>query len=262
MARDEALLRLAGLWPGTRLTVIGAAGLELQGSPIGANRSTMDVDLAVDRDQEAIDAVMAVAAGWKPDPRQPQRWLDPEGWPIDLIPASSELVSRGFITWPVGEKTLSLIGFRHLGRSEGTLFLPQFGLYVALPHVVVLLKIVAWTDRPHERGKDLADIAAIVNRYLPDEEDRLYLGEASRLDIYGEDAQAWLLGFDIGRCVDDAERGVVDSFLSRLANPNDSLATAVALRAPSSWHRDEDEVRRRFRVFDAGLHQGRTGSTP
>ena len=94
-------------------------------------------------------------------------------------------------------------------------FAPDVRFRVAPPPVIALLKIVAYTEDPNRRRKDLDDLKSLLCRYEA-ESDRIFGDDvfAAELDDI-EYANAFLLGLDVGAIVtgDDAE--IVSGFLGK-----------------------------------------------
>lgn len=250
------LEELAGTLGHPRVLLIGAAALELQGH---LDVQTSDRDLAVVLDEEDLLARMSAGDDWTRDARQPQRWLHRSGTLVDLIPSPPAAVRAGEHVWPDGAR-MSLIGFRHL-LERGQRIPPLRDVEVASLPSIALLKMVAYLDRPAERVKDLRHLALLLDRYLPDDDERLWRGEAADRGYYNEDACAFLLGHDLHSHVDEAEAAVVRRFLDLVLDPNREYHRGrMATVATGSMQRDIVRVEQRLSRFEEGFKGSNTAS--
>ncbi len=257
--RRELLAQLRAAFPDLKLTIIGANAIVL--NDLDLKRTTHDLDVIVPLEVDTLLDTMAAQPGWQKPPRSgPQRRIVPDGTPtgtpVDLLPAAPKHLRAGEVEWPGTGIAMNLTGFQHaVGEDARGVIDAGLGpdIRVASPPLIVLLKIGAWTDQPYDRDKDLGDIAAVMEGYIDDADDRAYEGAAADIGLFGEDASAWWLGFDLGGFIHEAERHLVSRFLSAVDDPNGQLAQTIAALAPPAWRRDEDEARRRFRLFKRGL---------
>lgn len=119
---------------------------------------------------------------------------------------------------------------------------------------LVVLKIAAYLDRPWERESDLADLAHILESFLPPDADARWGSEVIDLDLDYEDVGPYLLGAQLAEVVDGSESAVIRRFLSSIEDGADGLATLgrMARRAPAGW-RDPGILRARARAFSRGF---------
>jgi len=197
------------------VAIIGAAALLYF---IDLRRFTRDVDLvvALDREDFATFPARLRTHGWSQEFGTEHRWRGPKATLVDLIPAGPKLRASKQLVWPESQFTMSLAGLDHaFARSVLFLFAPDVRFRVAPPPVIALLKIVAYTEDPNRRRKDLDDLASLLCRYEA-ESDRIFGDDvlAAELDDI-EYANAFLLGLDVGAIVtgDDAE--IVSGFLGK-----------------------------------------------
>ena len=253
-----ALQDLADIF-GDHVVLVGALALEAH-SKLG-DRATLDVDVAITHEIDYLRSRLLDAERWLPDERQAQRWRyvgdgnRPAETLVDILPASPAGVEAGYVELTDGWR-LGLVGFRHLLEHRG----PIEGLPVAVgaPLSLVLLKMVAFADRPADRVRDLGDIAELLDVYVPPDDDRLWFGEAADRDLFNEDGSAFLLGLDLGRGVSSTEAGAVEHFLALLLDPNDAHhLSRMAAEARGSVSGDAGRARRRLECFSTGFEAGR-----
>ena len=124
--------------------------------------------------------------------------------PVDLIPFRGVTAADDTIEWPPSRDTvMNVAGFEEALASsipikiEGNLI-----ARVASIPGLMLLKLVAWSDRGRETDKDAADIYRLLTAYADaGNTDRLYDQEIDLLEAVGFDMQvagAELLGRDVG----------------------------------------------------------------
>ena len=196
------------------VVLIGAMSLIVALDDIG--RFTRDVDLtvALDLDEFALLTDRLTAAGWTRVPRLEHRWIAPRNTIVDLLPAGPKLRSAGSIEWPLSQFAMSLAGFEHVFTNAVDLPLTNGAhIRVAPPIVTVLLKVIAYTEDPHRRAKDLGDIRRVLGRYEADS-DRLFSDAVfdAELPDFSE-ANAFLLGVDLRALATQDEATYIERFL-------------------------------------------------
>jgi predicted nucleotidyltransferase len=197
------------------LVLIGAMSLLVLMGDIG--RFTRDVDLtvALDLDEFAHLTDRLTAAGWTRAPRLEHRWIAPHQTMVDLLPAGPKLRSAGSIQWPISQFEMSLTGFEHVFANAVDLPLANGAhIRVTPPIVTILLKIIAYTDDPYRRAKDLDDIRLVLGRYEA-ESDRLFsdaVFDAALLDF--SEANAFLLGLDLRGLATSEDATYIERFLA------------------------------------------------
>lgn len=246
------LRELLALWGSEEFIVIGAAAIACHLDL--SWRETLDLDLSVASGPEAC-AEDLEGLGWRRREGAPQRWIVPDGFVVDVLPAHPALVSKGEFTWPDGSARLTLVGFR-LAFADAVRLEVARGVSVRVASLrsLVILKMAAYLDRPWERDSDLSDLAYILSEFVGPDADERWSDEVLDLGLAFEDVSPFVLGKQLTALVDDAERGLVQSFLSAIDDPADPLATAprMARRAPSAWN-DLKSLRLRLSAFRRGL---------
>ena len=217
-ARDLILVNIHGLRPG---------------------RATRDIDfgIAVESwDRFAVLKQRLVATGgFTSDQRAPQRLTYSDralgfAVPVDLIPFRGITAADGTIEWPPSRDiVMNVAGFEEALASSIPIHVEE-NLIVRVASIpgLMILKLVAWSDRGRETDKDAADIYRLLTAYADaGNTDRLYEHEMDLLEAAGFDVQvagAELLGRDVAHlCLPSAQaliRSVLEteSTFERLIN--------------------------------------------
>ena len=245
---------LKGLWPQAKVSLIGASALTCL-LP-GFHRRTYDLDVTVAISVDALPSELRKLVGWKQDPQLEHRWLTPAGLKVDLIPAGDKLLTAGRIVWKSGQE-MSLLGFRHAFTSVSQLELaPGIRVDVGSVPVIVLLKMTAYQERPHDRRKDLGDIALALENHVSDDDPRRFSNEILEAEVRYEEVSPYLLGRDLAGLVDKIEGRSVTRFISLAMGQGDGgMTQAVMLQeAPiPSWREHPGEFDAALRAFNRGI---------
>ena len=146
---------------------VSAIALELLKEGIKPGRGTKDIDFAVMissmKDYEQISAALVLKGFNKVD--APWTFYSPKfKVAIDLLPFG-EIEEKYSANFNERNTDLHVLGFRevleeavHVQIEEKIANIPP------LPGMVIL-KLIAWSDRPEERGDDLPDILRIIQHY-------------------------------------------------------------------------------------------------
>jgi len=254
-----ALVSLRIAFGDRQCVLIGGTAL---GCHIPMRRTTYDVDLAV---VAAVDDVTAIltAAGWSRDAWRPHRWRSPAGAIADILSATEDLLRKGELRFNGDAVAMSLVGFdlafryRELVALPGTTTLFE----VASLPVLFLLKAVAWLDRPSERSRDLCDIASILEKALPDDDERHWdFGHpVGKSDVDFEDHSAFFIGHMVGNIVLPHHRSVVDRFLATIERADSPWFAQMVREAGYIGDDPEGTLSRRLRAFRLGLVSRYTG---
>jgi len=250
----DALQSLVRLWSSERFTLVGASALgcfmDMQW------RKTQDLDLSLAASLEEYPARLDLLPGWSRDLTFEHRWLAPSGVKVDVIPAGPELLKQGDLTWPRSGQRMSLLGFRlTFERAVSVHITADLTVRVAPIPVVVVLKMVAYMDRPGERQRDLEDIGYIFEDFVgPDAKER-YSDIVFDRGLTYEEVSPFLLGKEISAIVNAAEREAVQRFLGVVEDERDLRATQAQMvrLGPASWHRDPEQLIRRLSAFKQGF---------
>jgi predicted nucleotidyltransferase len=241
-AQIAVLVELSDAIEDQRYALIGATALSLH---VPLSRFTADLDLIVACDATNLDERLQ-AQGWRRDKRLAYRW-QLQGINVDIVAASVADLAAGYVTYT--DSRLNLVGCDLALQHAVTM--PMFcaararevsTLVANLPSIVVM-KMAAWLDRPHERTKDLGDIALALTEM--ECEQRRW--EAHPADLDYDDVSPFLLGCDIAVLAERRHLALIQEFLR--AAPADTLGAQA--RWPS---RDrEQRAQRVLAMFARGI---------
>lgn len=98
------------------------------------------------------------------------RLLSPEKMEVDIVPFGQLEDGVASIAWPPkGDVVMSVLGFQEACNNAEWVRIqesPELDIPVVTPSGMVLLKLIAWTDRARElRVKDAQDIAYLFESY-------------------------------------------------------------------------------------------------
>ncbi len=251
----DVLRALARAWPASNMVVLGAAAIRCFLAM--SWRVTEDLDLTVATSIENAAATLASIPGWTPDPRQEQRWQTAAGIAVDLVPASATALELGFIVWPRTGFRMSLLGMRLAFEHAVPLSVASdLEVRIAPLHVLTVLKMVAFLERPDAREKDVGDLAHIMHGYVGVDSDRRFSTEVPDDLTEFDDTSPYLLGCDVGAIVDHHERRRLFDFLDTIEGDTHGLrlVARMSVLGPPAW-RDPDIVIERIRAFRRGLSE-------
>jgi predicted nucleotidyltransferase len=227
-----------------RFVVIGAIALRHH---VRLQRETHDVDLAVVADHDEIASVMS-GHGWKRDAAHVDRWMHGDER-IDVVPATPKLVEAGAVRIGGDGRELSLLGF-DLALAH-TVLVPVLDVEVevAVLPAIVVLKMLAWLDRPHDRRKDLGDLALVLDQALDDFDERRW--EAPLVTIAVDDQSAFFVGRSVREIASANHLTAVGQFLAHIA-----VGSWAAVFGAGGRHDAADPeatAKRRLAAFRRGL---------
>jgi predicted nucleotidyltransferase len=259
-AQCRALRQLAELWGKTRFCLIGASALACQ---MELPRRSDDLDVSASVSLDELTAGLPRLEGWRQNPAREHEWLSPAGVKVDVLPAGPSLLAAGEVIWPGTGARMNLAGLR-LALEGAIMFEVQPGLSIAVAPVPVIavLKMVSYLDRPTERERDLHDLAYILEDHVPPDDERRFTPEVLAAGVDFEHASAFVLGIDVRRLVNHAERQKVGEFLTRVRDERDPSATQgkMARLGPVSWNQDPEQLLARVeafaRAFGGSGHRG------
>lgn len=139
--------------------------------------------------------------------------------PVDLIPFRGVTAADGTIEWPPSRDiVMNVAGFEEALASSIPIRIEE-NLIVQVASIpgLMILKLVAWSDRGRETDKDAADIYRLLMAYADaGNTDRLYENEMDLLEAAGFDMQvagAALLGHDVAHLCSPSAMAVIRSVL-------------------------------------------------
>lgn len=237
--------------------VVGAAAL---GHHVPLQRKTNDVDLALVVAPNEI-AAMLVSLRWEQDASVAHRWRGPDGFRADVLPATPELIDAGAVSFDRGTRSMSLVGFDLAFEHASEVDLPGTATTVKVASLasIVVLKIVAWLDRPYERTRDLGDLATVFREALGDDDDRRW-DQANPVGSSGldfDDQSPFIVGLDVSAIAEDVHRTRIDEFIDRLLDESGSHAATMARAAGLRGDDADVRAQRLVEMFARGLRYQR-----
>lgn len=254
-----ALATLKRAWPARRLVLIGAAAL---GCHIDMRwRRTNDLDLTLVAEPDEVAADLR-AMKWSQDDRKEQCWHSPAGVLVDVLPVGPKSLASGKLVFSATGKVMNLAGFdlalRHVTQVQLD---PDLLLDVATVPVITVLKMAAWLDRPHERDRDLGDLARTLDEYLETDDSRRWEDDLVQVGVEFDDQAAFALGQDIGRIAEAVHRRLVEGFLEAVED-DDSRWHAQLARFFRGTSDPSARLHARLKAFRLGLQVGGGGLPP
>ena len=252
----DALRTLHRIWGKQKIVAIGATAL---GFFIDMRwRKTYDLDLSISVSLKRYQSDLARIPGWSQAPKQEQQWSTPDGTRIDIIPVPPSLLKRGEFVWPKSGFRISLVGMR-LAFENGVLIkiASDLEILAAPVPVIVVLKMIAFQERPFERIRDLADIVHSMEQFLPADDPRRYSDKIFDFHLSYEETGAFCLGKEIGCIVNKRELKEVLSFTAMARNDSNSIALkSRMIRESAAWRENPQLLINNLDAFDAGMRFG------
>jgi len=239
-AQRDALKVLVDLWVDRDVVLVGAMAL---GFHVAMDRGTEDLDLVVSLSIDDFPGGLAGLAGWRRHPKMEHRFFSPDGQQVDVLPAGPALLAQGYVDWE--DARMSLVGidlaFEHsvLRTIDSSL-----SVRVASAATVAIMKMRAWLDRPHERGKDLEDIVQLLRYYVTSDDDRRWADDVIALGLDYEEVSPCVVGREVGATIERRHLDHVREFV-------DTVGVAQ-FTAASTWH-DTDPAERALAAFVRGV---------
>jgi predicted nucleotidyltransferase len=226
----------------------------------GEGRPTRDVNaiIAAETWAEFAELKRRLTAAWFREGQEPHR-LYLGNAEIDLIPYSPALAPGERLQWPGTGQVMSTLGTSE--ALEHAQFEPiEDGLVLRMVPVsgCVLLKMIAYSDRPAERERDLTDVIHCFERCEADGDRRFDVATGRSVDeipIQYEEAGAYLLGSEVASIARPASLQVVRRILASVTD-EDAGSVREAFRAERRYIDREERAQylyRVVRVFSAGV---------
>lgn len=262
--RALGLLRDVAAAESRDLVVIGATVplvlIDRRQGREGEGRLTRDVDAVIAAKTWAEFAELKrrlVAAGFREGEEPHRLYLGTAE--IDVIPYSPALAPGDRLEWPGTGLAMSTLGIPEaLEHARLEPIDENLALRLVPISGCVLLKLIAYSDRPAERVRDLTDVIHCFERYNDDGTRRFDVASGRSVDevaIQYEEAGAYLLGTEVRAIASSGSLRVVRTVVDAVRDKDAGLVRE-ALRGEAR-HLDRDErgqyLFRLFRVFSAGL---------
>jgi predicted nucleotidyltransferase len=156
---------------------------------------------------------------------------------------------------------MNLTGFRHVfARALPLEVEAGLQIHVAPLPVIVLLKMVAWLDRPAERERDLEDLAHVFDEFVEPQDEAFYGPEVIAQQISVEYVSAYLLGRELGLLVDAEERALAERFIGKLL-ADEATRSLMARLGPRGWNGNAEELAPRLELFLRGFRATQPAET-
>lgn len=124
---------------------------------------------------------------------------------------------------------------------------------VASRRALFVTKVAAWLDRPHDRHKDLGDIALLCDEYIDDGDPRRF-DEPSLEGREWDERPAFLLGMDLAAVCTARHESRIREFAARIGDPSRRENAWMLHAAPAAWQSDPTALPRRLQALLDGLH--------
>jgi predicted nucleotidyltransferase len=225
---------------------------------VGAIRTTRDVDAVVKaQNWEEFRGIkdLLITIGFRQG--QPPHRLTYKTAEVDLLPFSRALAPENRLEWPGEDRVMSTLGLEEALESAHPEQIDDLTVPMASLAASVLLKFIAFNDRPRERARDLIDIVHSFAHYAEAPDARRFEVAGVEVDnraVTYEEAGAYILGEEVARLARPESLAVARNIVASIS---DEYAPAIR-QILAEEHRRGDEERARelyrlFRVFSAGL---------
>ncbi len=219
-------------------------------------RHTNDLDVSVSIAVDDLAANLAALPELRPHPKLEHQWLGPGDVKVDILPVGPAAIEAGVIVWPRSQFRMTVLGFRlALEHRQPVSIAPTPVTDVAPLAVICLLKMIAYQDRPHERERDLVDVAYLLEEFLAPTDYRRFSEAAVTAGIGYDLASAFALGRELGDIVNAAERSAALAFINLVRQAEHPTGTQgrMARLGPRRWDHEPDELLLRISAFEQGL---------
>lgn len=141
---------------------------------------TKDVDVAVyipyKENYEMLRAYLCEKEGFRASGQNQFVLFSPEGWEVDLLPFGEIEIEGKVMLDGTGLTRLSVNGIREVyeNGTEEVEFENDHIFKVSTLPGIVILKLIAYDDRPEIRQKDISDIKLIIEHYFNIEIEIIY----------------------------------------------------------------------------------------
>ncbi len=242
------------------LVGVNAIALEMLRKGIKPGRGTKDIDFAVmvSTIKEYDGVVDALVAKGFHKAKAPWTLFHQEfNVAIDVLPFG-EIEEKDTISFNERYSDLHVLGFSEVLEEAANLEIEESFLKVPPIPGMVILKLVAWSDRPEERDNDLSDIIRIIQHFFDFEWDSIVDDHFDLLDQEPFDRlkiASRVLGRKAKQFIDKSPRLKSRIFATLEANLGEVERSAIA----REWARKEGfEVEYSYQLlseFEHGLKE-------
>lgn len=144
------------------------------------SRATRDIDLAVfvseSGDYEEIKSTLIKEHNFKEVSTNAFALLTPYGYPVDLLPFGSVEIDEAVEVEGDGLTKVHVNGFKEIYQQGLAPILTDEGLTFKIASLasIILLKLIAFDDRPEKRTQDIKDVGIIIRHYFHVEDNLIY----------------------------------------------------------------------------------------
>jgi len=164
-----------------------------------------------------------------------------DGRPVDLLPFGALSMEQSVSVAGQGLTTIRVDGFQEVYQAgTESVEIDNQLFQVCTLAGIVLLKLIAYDDRPEHRSKDIIDISAILRNYFDIVEDDIY---ENHNDLFSDDefditlTAARVLGRQMAPIValSNALRQRIDQIIDRQISLDEQSPVAELLARDSRW---------------------------
>lgn len=164
-----------------------------------------------------------------------------DGRPVDLLPFGALSMEQSVSVAGQGLTTIRVDGFQEVYEAgTESVEIDNQAFRVCTLAGIVLLKFIAYDDRPEHRSKDILDISAILRHYFDIVEDDIY---QNHNDLFSDDefditlTAARVMGRQMAPIValSDALRQRINQIIDRQINLDEQSPVAELLVRGSRW---------------------------
>lgn len=227
---------------GTDYYIIGALARDVWYSRGNKTfRQTKDVDLAIlvgsQEDYAAVKKYLSEKKGFTATKNNSFVMLTPAGVQVDILPFGEIEIDDGVTITGTGLSNIKVNGFMEVYQWGTQAIEMQTGhqFKIATLPAIVLLKLIAFDDRPEMRSKDARDIANIIAHFFELQAELIY---REHVDLFTEEANeqsleqiaAVVIGREISKII--ASNNTIKERLQRI------LKTHIEIGDKSSFVRN------------------------
>lgn len=158
------------------LVGVSAVALELLKDGIKPSRGTKDIDFAImiSSLQEFENVVVKLeSAGFNKVKAPWTFYHDKYNTAIDLLPFG-QIEENDTVNFNERYTDLHVLGFKEVMQHAIPVAIEEKFAQIPPLHGMIVLKLIAWNDRPEDRDNDLKDILLIIKEYFDFNSDEIY----------------------------------------------------------------------------------------